>query len=517
MDVALSPANPLVGYVTLLGFDQNTPGFPGHVFQITCTANCATSALVDKTGNLPNIPADSILPNPLFPQQVFVGTDWGLFFTNDINANPPTWQRFQAGLPNVMIWDIEVDRGATTLSVWTRARGAYAWPLPSAPIILPTATPSVTGTPPTATRTAVVTPSATATPGPCFNYTITTGTSTVISGTQDIGNHCDDCATTVQLPFPVTFYDQTFTQGYATSNGTFMFGPATAGGSYNTCLPDRNDTYAIKLYGADLDTRLAGCAACGIFTTTLGTAPNRQFVLQWHAVNFGAPGAPSDFDLIFTEGSSTVSAIYGVTSDGGAGEVVGVEQSATTGRFTQYSCNTASLTPGLRIDYHLQSCATPSPTVTATPTSCPVQFVDVPANNTFYAFIRCLACRGIVGGYPCGGPGEPCPGTYYRPNANVTRGQTAKIVSESAGFADVIPSTQQTFQDVTPGSTFYLTIERMASRGIISGYPCGGVGEPCVAPTNRPYFRPNNSATRGQMSKIAASAFFPNCSTPQRK
>ena len=68
----------------------------------------------------------------------------------------------------------------------------------------------------------------------------------------------------------------------------------------------------------------------------------------------------------------------------------------------------------------------PSPT----PTPCPVQFNDVPVGSTFYDYIRCLACRGIVSGYPCGGPGEPCPGAYFRPGNNVTRGQVSKIVSE---------------------------------------------------------------------------------------
>jgi len=34
-----------------------------------------------------------------------------------------------------MIWDMQIDRGNTTLSVWTRSRGAYAWPLPSAPLL----------------------------------------------------------------------------------------------------------------------------------------------------------------------------------------------------------------------------------------------------------------------------------------------------------------------------------------------------------------------------------------------
>ncbi len=60
-------------------------------------------------------------------------------------------------------------------------------------------------------------------------------------------------------------------------------------------------------------------------------------------------------------------------------------------------------------------------------------------------------------------------------------------------------------------------MERIAGRGIAGGYPCGGVGEPCVPPTNRAYFRPNNAATRGQMSKMAALTFFPGCATPTRR
>jgi hypothetical protein len=30
-----------------------------------------------------------------------------------------------------MIWDMTIDRGFTTLAVWTRARGAWVWPLPT--------------------------------------------------------------------------------------------------------------------------------------------------------------------------------------------------------------------------------------------------------------------------------------------------------------------------------------------------------------------------------------------------
>jgi hypothetical protein len=55
---------------------------------------------------------------------------------------------------------------------------------------------------------------------------------------------------------------------------------------------------------------------------------------------------------------------------------------------------------------------------------------------------------------------------------------------------------------VPPSSTFYPYIQRLNGRGIINGYACGSPGEPCVAPQNRPYFRPNNNVTRGQISKI---------------
>ena len=138
---------------------------------------------------------------------------------------------------------------------------------------------------------------------------------------------------------------------------------------------------------------------------------------------------------------------------------------------------------------------------TATATACTLMFTDVPEGSTFYENIRCLACRGIINGYSSGcQTGNPC----FKPGNNVTRGQLAKIVSNSASFSD--PAGPQQFEDVPVGSTFFDYIWRLAFRGIISGYPCGGPGEPCIAPDNRPYFRPNADVTRGQLSKIVAEA-----------
>jgi hypothetical protein len=151
---------------------------------------------------------------------------------------------------------------------------------------------------------------------------------------------------------------------------------------------------------------------------------------------------------------------------------------------------------------------TPSNTPTATPTHCAIEFADVLPGNTFYPYIKCLACRNIINGYPCGGTGEPCNANsdpYFRPSNNVTRGQLSKIVSQSAGFSD--PVSGQTFEDVLPGTTFYVYVERLAGRGVMGGYPCGMLpSETCVGPANRPYFRPSNSASRGQLTKIVSNA-----------
>ncbi|MEO5951890.1 MAG: hypothetical protein ABIQ44_05400, partial [Chloroflexia bacterium] len=113
----------------------------------------------------------------------------------------------------------------------------------------------------------------------------------------------------------------------------------------------------------------------------------------------------------------------------------------------------------------------------------PLEFTDVPEGSTFYSYVRCLVCSHILNGYPCGGAGEPCSAdnnSYFRVNNSVTRGQLSKIVSNAAGFAD--PPGGQQFEDVAVGSTFFDFVGRLANRGIISGYACGGPGEPCTGP-----------------------------------
>jgi transposase len=127
---ATDPAASAIGYAALGGFDQNTPTTPGHVYRLACSNQCTTFTWRNISGGLPNIPANAIAVNPNLPNQVFVGTDWGLYFTDDASVDNPVWNRFDNGLPRVMVWDLAIDRGFTTLAAFTRGRGAWAWPLP---------------------------------------------------------------------------------------------------------------------------------------------------------------------------------------------------------------------------------------------------------------------------------------------------------------------------------------------------------------------------------------------------
>lgn len=144
--------------------------------------------------------------------------------------------------------------------------------------------------------------------------------------------------------------------------------------------------------------------------------------------------------------------------------------------------------------------ATPPP-ATRTPNA---TFDDVPPTNAFRGYLQWMASRGYISGYPCGGPGEPCPGTYFRPGNNVGRGQLLKMVVSASGW-DMDNPREATFVDVPRGSPFYIYIQTAVEHNIVGGYPCGSPGEPCNE-NNQPYFRPGNNVTRGQLSKVLSLA-----------
>ncbi len=142
----------------------------------------------------------------------------------------------------------------------------------------------------------------------------------------------------------------------------------------------------------------------------------------------------------------------------------------------------------------------------AGPTPTSATFADVPPAHPFFAVVEAGAAHGIISGYACGGPGEPCDSQhrpYFRPYAAITRAQLAKVISLARGYPPPAPGSPPTFADVPPADPFYSYVEAAAAAGVISGYDCGGPGEPCPGR----YFRPAAGATRGQVAKLVTLAY----------
>jgi hypothetical protein len=96
---------------------------------------------------------------------------------------------------------------------------------------------------PTPTRTNTPAPTATATPTPgvCVpgdtNFVATPSTAnSIVPGTTNTGNACDDCATNITLPFTWMFYNQAMTTANVISNGNLQFNSTDAAFT-NACLP----------------------------------------------------------------------------------------------------------------------------------------------------------------------------------------------------------------------------------------------------------------------------------------
>src|SRR6266550_478411 len=238
-------------------------------------------------------------------------------------------------------YDYHSSLGTTMIGGWTDGRNIISGNSQqdvfvnlvqgASPTASPTPTPSATASP---------SPTNTPTPTPCVGqYTITQIAGTIVPGTTDIGNHCDDCVTTIALPFPYTLYDQSFTSVNLSSNGNAQF-TTTDNNWVNSCpLPWFTHNYTIMPYWGDLYTVNAGF---GIFTSVSGTPPNRIFNIEWRNQYYPGSGTAS-FELRLYEGQSRFDIIYGTLTNGNTSTTAGVQKDDST--FVEYFCNGAGMPP----------------------------------------------------------------------------------------------------------------------------------------------------------------------------
>jgi hypothetical protein len=208
----------------------------------------------------------------------------------------------------------------------------------------------------------------------------TTGTmATVVS-------NCDDCSEGVSIPFPFTFFNNVYNNVFIHSNGYLQFG--TSNVQYNnTPIPSAAlPNNAIYARWDDLNTTTGG----EVYHQTVGTAPNRTFIVQWHNVaQHGlTPVTSENFQVLLSEGTNHVEFRYGaISQDPGTDTTVGIENSTGT---VAHSISGPSLGTG-NTSRRISSIAPQSPCAVVCGTADFDGDGDTGTDADIEAFFACLA------------------------------------------------------------------------------------------------------------------------------
>ncbi|MBI2954590.1 MAG: DUF11 domain-containing protein [Chloroflexi bacterium] len=108
-----------VAYVAFGGFDAATYPRSGHVFKTTDGGQTWTNI----NGNLPDVPVNSLVLDPSYPNTLYAGTDVGPMVTTDGGS---TWAPLGAGFPIVTIFQLDLNPGTRLLRAATHGRGAWS-------------------------------------------------------------------------------------------------------------------------------------------------------------------------------------------------------------------------------------------------------------------------------------------------------------------------------------------------------------------------------------------------------
>lgn len=119
-DVLADKRDPATAYVTLSGYnlDETNP----HVFRTTDYGLNWT----DISGNIPDVPVNSIIIDYDEDSTLYIGTDAGVFFTQNLGAE---WVVLGTGLPNSPVFDLNYHQPTQKLVAGTHGRSLFEFDL----------------------------------------------------------------------------------------------------------------------------------------------------------------------------------------------------------------------------------------------------------------------------------------------------------------------------------------------------------------------------------------------------
>ncbi len=124
--IAVCPINAGTAFLGIGAFSSGSA--LGHVYRIDNFGGSWT----DITGNFPDVPVNSIAVDPQNANNIYVGTDIGVFVATDGGQANENWQVLGTGLPDTPAMQVSVTNGANpAVVVATHGRGA--WTIPALP------------------------------------------------------------------------------------------------------------------------------------------------------------------------------------------------------------------------------------------------------------------------------------------------------------------------------------------------------------------------------------------------
>ena len=122
--ITADPFNQNTAYLTVSGFKWNE--YQPHVFKTTDLGDTWT----DISANLPQAPANDVIPDPSVQGTLYVATDVGVYVA--YNDNAPVWELLGTGMPLSPVTDLTFHKPTRKLVAATYGRSMYYTHLPPA-------------------------------------------------------------------------------------------------------------------------------------------------------------------------------------------------------------------------------------------------------------------------------------------------------------------------------------------------------------------------------------------------
>jgi hypothetical protein len=121
--IYVDPANGNRAWVSYSGFGVNTPGTPGHVFEVTYTPATGTSTWADRSFDLADLPVTDLVRDDV-TGDLYAANDFGVLL---LAAGTTSWVEAASGMPNVEVAGLTIVPAERVL--YAATHGLSGWRL----------------------------------------------------------------------------------------------------------------------------------------------------------------------------------------------------------------------------------------------------------------------------------------------------------------------------------------------------------------------------------------------------